>query len=581
MSTNSYNQNDYKLYYWLTLLALFIFSLIAGVWGFQNYFNQHGEEYNWFRSIYRTIQLFALEGGDLKSPIPWELQLTRFGAPLVTALTVIIALLAIFKEQWIRMKIARMKNHVVIIGFGTKGKNVMEETLRKKGKVLVVEKDSLNPNLVSIKPPGSLLLLGDANSKEVFIKARITKAQSVFLLMGDDTTQVNACLQIYKLILESRRSETIPLNCIMHLQNQDFLTILRSHNMVRDTHDGFTLNIFNIFENSARELFEDNPPDQSGITLNSKYYVRIIIFGFGKAGEALALQTALTGHYLNDKKPQIIIIDRLAEEKEQDFRERYPTFTNFCDLKYLALEANNPQIIQHLVKILAEPHALNTLVLCFDNKTHNLLLGIQLESLKFFESDKSPNIFVRTNDNETFTTFSSKLKPYGLPSKVCSYEAIMRGDMDRIAQARHSNYINRRKNNSDFGIKESDVSWENLSQDYKDSNRKAADHIGVKMRSIGCEIVSNDDPRPSAKFTKEEIELLSKLEHSRWYAERSLAGWTFDNQSNDQTRKTPYLVEWSKLPNNIQDYDKETIIDIPAVLGLIGMKVVRQEKKTT
>ena len=30
--------------------------------------------------------------------------------------------------------------------------------------------------------------------------------------------------------------------------------------------------------------------------------------------------------------------------------------TNFCDLKYLALEANNPQIIQHLVKILAEPH---------------------------------------------------------------------------------------------------------------------------------------------------------------------------------------------------------------------------------
>jgi len=72
--------------------------------------------------------------------------------------------------------------------------------------------------------------------------------------------------------------------------------------LVKDAHDGIMLNIFNIYENSARELFEDNPPDRSGINFDINKNVWILIFGFGKAGEVLALQTAHTGIYLNGKK---------------------------------------------------------------------------------------------------------------------------------------------------------------------------------------------------------------------------------------------------------------------------------------
>jgi len=527
MSSTTNNTNDHKLYYLITLITLFIFSLVVGFFGYQSYFILHGEEPIWIRSVYRTFQLFTIEGGDLPEPISWQLHIARFTAPLTTIMAFIIALLEIFKERWKRIKIARMKNHVVIIGFGTKGKNVLEESLRKKEKVLVIESDPQNPNLPLIKPPRCRLLLSNANNKSTFVKAGITKAKSVFLLIGDDTRQVKACLLIYQLIKESSRNETNPLNCIMHLQNQDFLNTMRSHNLVTDIHDGFALRIFNVYENSARELFEDNPPDRSGITLNSENYVRIIIFGFGKAGEALALQTALTGHYMNGKKPQVVIIDCLAKEKVPDFLERYPPYTDYCNLQYLALDANSPQLIQQLVKYLKDPEALNTMVLCFDNKTHNLMLGLQLESIKLDEADDPMQVFVRTNDNESFTTFSRNIKLYGLPSKVCSQDVIIEGNLDRKARGIHADYLNMRKNKSDFGAKEADVSWENLSHEYKDSNRKAADHIGVKMRGIGSEIVSKDDPRPSSVFSEEEIEKLSELEHRRWNAERSLAGWSF------------------------------------------------------
>lgn len=119
------------------------------------------------RSIYPTIQLFTFEGGDLQGLIPWPLQIARFSAPLATLMAFVMALLEIFTDQWKRMKIARMKNHIVIIGFGTKGKNVMEESLRKKEKVLIIDNDPLNPNFASIRPSRCRLLLGDATNRYI------------------------------------------------------------------------------------------------------------------------------------------------------------------------------------------------------------------------------------------------------------------------------------------------------------------------------------------------------------------------------------------------------------------------------
>jgi len=559
------------------LIVLFFLSLITGFLGFQRYFIQQGESFTWVRSLYCSLQLFAFEGGDLRGHIPWELQLARFVAPLTAVMAFIVTLMEIFKDRFNLMKISRMKNHVVIIGFGTKGKNILEENLLRKEKILVIENNPLNPNLASVKSSGVRLLIGDPTSENILIKAGIIKSKSVYLLTGDDTHQVNACLLIYKLIIDSNRDENNALNCIMHLQQKEFLNTMRTHQIVRDVHDGLSLTIFNVHENSARELYEENPPDRSGINLESHKFVQIIIFGFGKTGEALALQTGLTGHYLNGKKQRVLIIDRLAKTKVEDFKERYPTYTDYCDIEYRTMEADNPQLIQHLLKFLDDPDALTTIVLCFDNKTNNLLLGLQLENVKLDESGEPPQIFVRTNNNDSLSGLSKNLKPYGLPSTVCSQEAIMEGKLDMKAKAIHYDFLRVREKASDFGKRKADTTWENLSQEFKDSNRKAADHIGVKMRGIGCEIVNENDPRPAAIFTELEIEKLSELEHRRWNAERSLAGWVYNEKRNDGARKSPYITDWDKLPEDIKDYDRNSVKNIPNILSLVGMKAVRRD----
>ncbi len=572
MNSESNNHHPQKFYFWMLLIGLFFVNLVLGVIGFEHYYNYHDLEHDLAKSFYNTFQLYVFESGSLSGFIPWELHIARFTAPLVPLFAIIMTVLQIFREQLGRLKISMMRNHVVIIGFGSKGKNIMEGLLRKKKKILIIDSDGDIPGSGSMQYSKCRLLLGDATDKTVLKKANVTHAEMVYILSGNDNTQIKACLEIYQLIKESNRSKEDPLNCIMHLQNQEFMNTLKSHNLVQNVEDAFALRVFNVYESSARELFEESPPDGIGIPADSNTLVQIIIFGFGLAGEALALQTALTGHYANGIKPKVLIVDRMAEEKVHDFLERHPAFTDYCELKYISSEADSLQLINQIIPYTDIPDTFTSIVLCYENKTQNLLSGLQLDNVSFKEH---VNIFISTSDDVAFKSVSQKVKPYGMSSKVCSHEAICSEFLDKKAIAFHNNYLEKRRKEDDFGKKDADVPWEELSQEYKDSNRKAADHIGVKMRAIACEIVKADDTRPEAKLTEEELLMLAELEHRRWNAERALAGWTYSEVRNDKARKTPDLTEWENLTKEIREYDIDAVKSIPEVLAKGGFKAVR------
>jgi len=128
LKTNTSKQN---LIHWSIVVVLFVFSLIAGTIGFQHYFSELTEPSEGLRPLYRTIQLFTMEGGDFDKtmngeapdkPIPWILLVVRITAPLTTFMAVILALIEIFRKQLKRLRISWLRKHVVIIGLGTKGK---------------------------------------------------------------------------------------------------------------------------------------------------------------------------------------------------------------------------------------------------------------------------------------------------------------------------------------------------------------------------------------------------------------------------------------------------------------------------
>jgi hypothetical protein len=115
---------------------------------------------------------------------------------------------------------------------------------------------------------------------------------------------------------------------------------------------------------------------------------------------------------------------------------------------------------------------------------------------------------------------------------------------------------------------------------YKDSNRQQADHMAIKLRAIGCEIVPvavNKTP-DGFEFSGDEMELLAQMEHRRWVAERIIEGWQHaPGPENPHQKTSPYLCDWDNLDEAARDKDRESIRHIPEILAKAGNTIRRKK----
>jgi hypothetical protein len=118
-------------------------------------------------------------------------------------------------------------------------------------------------------------------------------------------------------------------------------------------------------------------------------------------------------------------------------------------------------------------------------------------------------------------------------------------------------------------------SWEELDESRKESSRDNARDIPAKLRMVACDIApQRERGAQDFTFTDEEVETLGAAEHARWIRERIADGWTAGDK--DATRKTtPYLVPFEELPDNIAEYDRIFVREIPRLLASVGLHVVR------
>jgi hypothetical protein len=61
------------------------------------------------------------------------------------------------------------------------------------------------------------------------------------------------------------------------------------------------------------------------------------------------------------------------------------------------------------------------------------------------------------------------------------------------------------------------VPWDELSEDYGESCRRQADHVGDKLTQVGCGLAPLTDwSADPLQFTRKEVKILARIEHERW-----------------------------------------------------------------
>jgi len=557
-----------------------------GYIGFKKYNISVGEPQTFLNNMYLTFQLFTLESGAVAGRVPWELEVARILAPIVPAWTLIKALALLFREHIYMLRLRFYKNHVVVCGLGRKGLKLCRDFQHKGYKVVVIEEDEENPHLQIVRDLKGIILIGDATDKYILQKARIGSAENVVMTCKDDGTNIEIAMAVHQLMKDNKPELRKTINCLVHVVDPKLFELFKSQSIFTRTSENLNFVIFNIYENAARQLLETNPLDREYIASDDPRFVELIILGFGYMGESITLQAAKIGHYANSKKLKINVIDRKAKSKEISFIDRYPKFMEICNIDFIEGDIESPDMLQKLYELSINPESLTTLVICLDNDWRGLLCA--LETLSKLEDCQVP-IYVRISEDTTLVSLFEDSKDdsenitnvnaYGMINDVCTSDILLDKDLDLFSRKIHNNYVEQAKRDGKPDTDPSVQPWEKLLPSLRDSNRQQADHIPVKLRAINC-VADNEVPgkeKISIFDDDKEIEILARMEHNRWNAERFLNGWK--QGPKDVKRKiSPYLVSWSKLSNEIQEYDRIAVRKIPDLLKSVGKFIYRIDK---
>jgi uncharacterized membrane protein len=165
-------------------------------------------------------------------------------------------------------------------------------------------------------------------------------------------------------------------------------------------------------------------------------------------------------------------------------------------------------------------------------------------------------------------------------NRLCEYtnrqvtERLARAIHDTYARAIHEAYVKARiKEGEKPRSRAATYDWDELSEEFKESNRAQARDVGEKLRALGCFTVPATDPQPNFAFDDRDVEKLAEMEHERWMRERSALGYVHGPVRRG--RFHPDLVPWDVLPEEAREKDRQAVRSIPALLAAVGFEILR------
>lgn len=558
---------------WGVILALFVASMILGYLGFARYFA--GKPVTALDAVYRAVQLFTLDFDlpEPRHPLNWMLETARWTAVAASLYTVFLALSTLFQQRVALLRLRRRQGHVVVAGLGEKGLQLVRE-FSAGHKVTAIEQDPAGPNLGAARELGASVLIGDASRRELLQMAAAHRAERVLAVCQDGA---NAQLAVtLGAMAEPGDAQATPA-ALVHIVDLSLASLLKRGAVTNRQGWGRRMRLFNIWETGARQLWDDHPLDQTGITPDDTRQVHLILAGWSPAAEAVLVQAVKIGHFANRKPLKVTVADAEAGRARGGLLGRYPALEDLCEISFLDGELDQGSVLDRLAGLAEDPLHLTSLAVCLDDDARALAAALGL-------SRRLPGgvarVLVRMSRRGGLTSIlepSSGIHPFGMIEDVCATPILLDQANDRLAMAIHQAYLDQRLNQgASLGDTPALKPWDELDLFFQDSNRQQAHHVYVKLRAIG---VAWSEGRGGAAteefaFTPEEIEVMAVMEHSRWCAEYRLAGWT-SGPRDDAARTHPDLVPWEELPEESRRVDRHTVQHIPNHLARIGQVLSR------
>ncbi len=576
---------------WWVIGALGVTALVLGFVGFHRYHTDTGGSTDFWDLAYDDIRLFFFGAGALEVPsaINTPLQIARFLAPAVASVALLRAFAPLFRDQLQLLRFRLARRHVVVCGLGRKGFQVAT-SLRDRGqRVVAIERAETNDRIAACRSAGVSVLVGDATDVRTLRKAGVHHAGSVMALCSDEGVNAEIAVATHELVADRSRH----LNCTVQVTDPRLCSLLRARYLAALGSTAFRLDFFNTYERGAQALLLRHPAfpddDQPGTEPH------VLVVGLGRLGSSLIVQAARNwdaGDHPPDRKLRISAVDRHADEKVPALLARHPELANMCVLTPVTVDVQSPEF-ERCALFGPDPGTGGTPItaayVCFDSDArsmetalvlHNRLRGTGVPIvMRAVTASGLPALLGEGREPEF-----GNLHAFALLDRTCDPDLVLGGTDEVIARALHDIYVEERASHGwRYGPVHDDAnrttpsmaSWRELDESYRDANRDQAAHLAAKLRAVECELDELTEwHQEPFSFTDEEVELLAQMEHERWDIHQRGHGWTLGDYDLDQ-KQSPYLVPWWELPEDVKDYDRLFVRNLPAILAKLGYLIVR------
>lgn len=459
-----------------------------------------------------------------------------------------------------------------------------------------------------------IIYSGNINAKPHLERLYIGKAKEVFVIgEGIDSGRDSLNLECAKSIKEIRAKEAKADADILQVNVQfdkptSYSTIKKvslPETYYKDEQQKETtyLRPFNFYENWSRLLWGSYQLDgyqtldrglivetkPNGETIMSDKHVHLVIAGFSDMGVALLLEALRIAHYPNydektgKNKTVITIIDPKMGEMLPRFQSQYPYLDQISDIeiefKNGHLEDDdNRKLLQSLSQ---HDDVILTVAICFFDPDYSLSAALCLPDDLFYSMEDGkiiPNANTQILVRQEIKTGLADLldNKNGKYSNVKIFGTLEKGIDDELLNDNMAIFI-AAKYHFKYDLPEGKDFFEEAEKDRENAFAEAARHW----------IDMNEDRRFANRYQVEMYktyltyreylqknpEALYQMEHLRWCAERSIAGYRDTHEQGIKCGKDDFqlhklIVPYHDLPESEKDKDRDVLDNMDKVINL-------------
>ncbi|MFZ2960569.1 MAG: NAD-binding protein, partial [Candidatus Ozemobacteraceae bacterium] len=474
-----------------------------------------------------------------------------------------------------------LANHFIVCGFGLIGQLFVEDLLRKKKTVVVLENNLSTKTCEILNRKGIRWISGSGLDPSLLLTAGILRAKYLITLTDNDDTNLEIALKTKTLLERSANQETASvLQCFVHIF-QPHLRRLYYRYVDQSISKGFEPRVFSLVESASRQILRNFSPPPSKLHQQlHEIPLKILIIGFNSLAMFLCAQIARQMQGPRMGLLEVTVVDRDITPKSEQLRFLHPKIEQVLPIRFV--EGDPVKWVQSTLSSNSVFFLeLGAIYICSDSFSVVETVGDELRK-KISPNSGIPIVRIWPTLEGAPTsnvpkTVEKDLFSYQYPGECCKADFVVNEALDVFAQALHSQYYEgQREGVESPTTNPSSVPWDSLPGELKDANRSQADHIIVKLRSIGCSIGKIQPSNYS--LSQEEIQTLARVEHCRWLVYLLLNGWKY-GPVRDLLRQThPSLLPWDTLPENAKAKNIQAIACLPEVLALMNCGITRPDK---